>query len=75
MGSLKRSDLLLNLTEFSMFLKVGHLGEAYEEWVHQPIVSKDGPRFFENEILEVCLLTTDKTTTSKPGLIDAIDFI
>jgi len=47
---------------------VGHLGEAYEEWVHQPIVCKEGPRFFENEILEVCHLTTDKTTTAKPGL-------
>ncbi|KAF5944073.1 hypothetical protein HYC85_018150 [Camellia sinensis] len=33
-------------------LQVGHLGEAYEEWVHQPVVSKEGPRLFENDILE-----------------------
>ncbi|CAL5409229.1 unnamed protein product [Camellia sinensis] len=33
--------------------QVGHLGEAYEEWVHQPVVSKEGPRLFENDILEV----------------------
>ncbi|GMP73792.1 hypothetical protein CsSME_00031422 [Camellia sinensis var. sinensis] len=32
--------------------QVGHLGEAYEEWVHQPVVSKEGPRLFENDILE-----------------------
>ncbi|RDX72269.1 Dihydroceramide fatty acyl 2-hydroxylase FAH2, partial [Mucuna pruriens] len=36
----------------ALVFQVGHLGEAYEEWVHQPIVSKEGPRFFENEILE-----------------------
>ncbi|KAG6483916.1 dihydroceramide fatty acyl 2-hydroxylase FAH1-like [Zingiber officinale] len=35
-----------------LVFQVGHLGEAYEEWVHQPIVSKEGPRFFQNEILE-----------------------
>ncbi|OWM63774.1 dihydroceramide fatty acyl 2-hydroxylase FAH1-like [Punica granatum] len=32
--------------------QVGHLREDYEEWVHQPIVSKEGPRFFESDILE-----------------------
>ncbi|XP_019447732.1 PREDICTED: dihydroceramide fatty acyl 2-hydroxylase FAH1-like isoform X1 [Lupinus angustifolius] len=32
--------------------QVGHLGEAYDDWVHQPIVSKEGPRFFESNILE-----------------------
>ncbi|KAK7260415.1 hypothetical protein RIF29_26439 [Crotalaria pallida] len=32
--------------------QVGHLGEAYDEWVHQPIVSKEGPRFFESDFLE-----------------------
>ncbi|KAK2966973.1 hypothetical protein RJ640_009543 [Escallonia rubra] len=37
---------LYNLTQ------VGHLGEAYEEWVHQPIVSKETPRFFANHFLE-----------------------
>lgn len=33
--------------------QVGHLGEAYQEWVHQPIVSKEGPRFFESDFWEV----------------------
>ncbi|MBA0626747.1 hypothetical protein Godav_004352, partial [Gossypium davidsonii] len=37
---------------------VGHLGEAYEKWVHQPIVIKDGPRFFANDFCE--LLTRTK---------------
>lgn len=50
----------------ALVFQVGHLGGAYEEWVHQPIVSNEGPRFFENEILEVCPLTTDETT--KPSL-------
>ncbi|RZB90332.1 Dihydroceramide fatty acyl 2-hydroxylase FAH1, partial [Glycine soja] len=36
----------------ALVFQVGHLGGAYEEWVHQPIVSNEGPRFFENEILE-----------------------
>ncbi|KAL2531733.1 Fatty acid 2-hydroxylase 1 [Abeliophyllum distichum] len=31
---------------------VGHLGEAYQEWVHQPIASKEGPRFFESDFWE-----------------------
>uniref|UniRef100_A0A0E0RKB6 Uncharacterized protein n=1 Tax=Oryza rufipogon TaxID=4529 RepID=A0A0E0RKB6_ORYRU len=31
---------------------VGHLGEQYQEWVHQPIVSKEGPRLFANDVLE-----------------------
>ncbi|KAJ6776698.1 FATTY ACID HYDROXYLASE [Salix koriyanagi] len=35
-----------------LVFQVGHLGEAYEEWVHQPIVSREGPRFFENEFVE-----------------------
>ena len=33
--------------------QVGHLEEQYQEWVHQPVVSKEGPRFFENGVLEV----------------------
>ncbi|KMT03841.1 hypothetical protein BVRB_8g188450 [Beta vulgaris subsp. vulgaris] len=37
--------------------QVGHLGEAYDEWVHQPIVSKEGPRFFANDILETLTRT------------------
>ncbi|XP_051136159.1 dihydroceramide fatty acyl 2-hydroxylase FAH2-like [Andrographis paniculata] len=32
--------------------QVGHLGEAYDEWVHQPIVTKESPRFFHNGALE-----------------------
>ncbi|WZZ39824.1 hypothetical protein YC2023_036083 [Brassica napus] len=32
---------------------VGHLGESYEEWVHQPIVTKEGPRFFHSDFWEV----------------------
>ncbi|KAJ8510730.1 hypothetical protein OPV22_001164 [Ensete ventricosum] len=35
-----------------LVFQVGHLGEAYQEWVHQPIVSKEGPRFFANDFLE-----------------------
>lgn len=33
--------------------QVGHLGEAYEEWVHQPIMGKEGPRFFHSSFLEL----------------------
>ncbi|XP_028772926.1 dihydroceramide fatty acyl 2-hydroxylase FAH2 isoform X1 [Neltuma alba] len=32
--------------------QVGYLGEAYEEWVHQPIISKEGPRFFKSDFME-----------------------
>ncbi|KAL5577779.1 hypothetical protein UlMin_019478 [Ulmus minor] len=35
-----------------LVFQVGHLGETYNEWVHQPIVSKDGPRFFANDFFE-----------------------
>ncbi|KAH8518249.1 hypothetical protein H0E87_000194 [Populus deltoides] len=35
-----------------LVFQVGHLGETYEEWVHQPIVSREGPRFFENDFME-----------------------
>ncbi|XP_072951973.1 dihydroceramide fatty acyl 2-hydroxylase FAH1-like [Typha angustifolia] len=41
-----------------LVFQVGHLGEHYQEWVHQPIVSKEGPRFFANDFLE--LLTRTK---------------
>ncbi|KAH1041208.1 hypothetical protein GLYMA_09G026800v4 [Glycine max] len=57
----------------ALVFQVGHLGGAYEEWVHQPIVSNEGPRFFENEILEVCPLTTDETT--KPSLASPREFL
>ncbi|CAN6465218.1 unnamed protein product [Victoria cruziana] len=36
----------------ALVFQVGHLGDAYQEWVHQPVVCTEGPRFFENEILE-----------------------
>lgn len=35
-----------------LVFQVGHLGEQYQEWVHQPIVSKEGPRLFANDVLE-----------------------
>ncbi|XP_073146843.1 dihydroceramide fatty acyl 2-hydroxylase FAH2-like [Henckelia pumila] len=35
-----------------LVFQVGRLGEAYDEWVHQPIVSKETPRFFSNGVLE-----------------------
>ncbi|KAG2308039.1 hypothetical protein Bca4012_082973 [Brassica carinata] len=37
--------------------QVGHLGEAYDEWVHQPIVTKEGPRFFQSDFSEFLTLT------------------
>ncbi|PRQ29779.1 putative fatty acid hydroxylase [Rosa chinensis] len=40
-----------------LVFQVGHLGEAYNEWVHQPIVSKEGPRFFANDYLELLTRT------------------
>ncbi|XP_022724147.1 dihydroceramide fatty acyl 2-hydroxylase FAH2-like isoform X2 [Durio zibethinus] len=35
-----------------LVFQVGHLGETYQEWVHQPIVSHESPRFFESDFLE-----------------------
>ncbi|CAH1448714.1 unnamed protein product [Lactuca virosa] len=35
-----------------LVFQVGHLGEAYQEWIHQPIVSKEGPRFFKSDFWE-----------------------
>ncbi|XP_010538659.1 PREDICTED: dihydroceramide fatty acyl 2-hydroxylase FAH2 [Tarenaya hassleriana] len=35
-----------------LVFQVGHLGEAYQEWVHQPIITVEGPRFFESEFWE-----------------------
>ncbi|XP_012075928.1 dihydroceramide fatty acyl 2-hydroxylase FAH1 isoform X2 [Jatropha curcas] len=32
--------------------QVGYLGEHYDGWVHQPIITKESPRFFQSEILE-----------------------
>lgn len=36
--------------------QVGHLGEDYEEWVHQPVVSKESPRLYENGFIEVYII-------------------
>ncbi|KAF5733604.1 fatty acid 2-hydroxylase 1 [Tripterygium wilfordii] len=35
-----------------LVFQVGHLGEAYDEWIHKPIVSKEGPRLFASDHLE-----------------------
>ncbi|XP_049383949.1 dihydroceramide fatty acyl 2-hydroxylase FAH1-like [Solanum stenotomum] len=40
-----------------LVFQVGHLGDSYEEWVHQPIISKGSPKFFENDILELLTRT------------------
>ncbi|CAF1818025.1 unnamed protein product [Brassica oleracea var. botrytis] len=40
-----------------LVFQVGHLGETYEEWVHQPIVTKKGPRFFHSDFWEFLTLT------------------
>ncbi|KAG5040660.1 hypothetical protein JHK85_013136 [Glycine max] len=36
-----------------LVFQVGYLGEAYDDWVHDPIVSKEGPRFFQSGFLEL----------------------
>ncbi|OAE23833.1 hypothetical protein AXG93_369s1270 [Marchantia polymorpha subsp. ruderalis] len=33
--------------------QVGYLGADYDEWVHDPIVSRESPRFFESDISEI----------------------
>uniref|UniRef100_A0A7N0ZR36 Fatty acid hydroxylase domain-containing protein n=1 Tax=Kalanchoe fedtschenkoi TaxID=63787 RepID=A0A7N0ZR36_KALFE len=40
-----------------LVFQVGHLGEKYQEWVHQPIVSIEGPRFFQSDFWEFLTLT------------------
>ncbi|MCO5593641.1 hypothetical protein L7F22_047656 [Adiantum nelumboides] len=35
-----------------LVFQVGYLGDAYQEWVHQPILSKHTPRFFESNFCE-----------------------
>ncbi|XVE89456.1 hypothetical protein DITRI_Ditri19aG0202800 [Diplodiscus trichospermus] len=44
-------DFTIDLNKPLVF-QVGHLGETYQEWVHQPIVSNESPRFFESNVLE-----------------------
>ncbi|RLN29666.1 hypothetical protein C2845_PM05G00860 [Panicum miliaceum] len=52
-----------------LVFQVGHLEEQYQEWVHQPIVSKEGPRFFENGVLEFWnLIKLFSTPSTTPGL-------
>ncbi|KAM7258139.1 hypothetical protein ACFE04_013880 [Oxalis oulophora] len=40
--------------------QVGHLGQDYDKWVHHPIVSKEGPRFFGNDFMEELSVRTYK---------------
>lgn len=35
-----------------LVFQVGHLGEEYNEWIHQPIVSKEGPCLFASDFWE-----------------------
>ncbi|XP_047332919.1 dihydroceramide fatty acyl 2-hydroxylase FAH1-like [Impatiens glandulifera] len=51
-----KKDFVVDLNKPLVF-QIGHLGEAYDKWVHQPIVTKEGPRFFENQVLELLTLT------------------
>nr|GMD05407.1 dihydroceramide fatty acyl 2-hydroxylase FAH1-like [Ipomoea batatas] len=66
MSAKKSSDLqnpAMVAPEFTVDLnkplvfQVGHLGDTYQEWVHQPIASKEGPRFFESDFWEILTLT------------------
>ncbi|KAK8977596.1 hypothetical protein V6N11_013381 [Hibiscus sabdariffa] len=34
-------------------LQVGHLGDAYQEWAHQPVLTEESPRFFESDFMEM----------------------
>ncbi|KMZ68892.1 Fatty acid 2-hydroxylase [Zostera marina] len=49
-------DFTVDLSKPLVF-QVGHLGDGYQEWVHQPIVGKVGPRLFASDILEFLTLT------------------
>lgn len=33
--------------------QVGRLGDRYNAWVHDPVITKEIPRFFESDFLEV----------------------
>ncbi|XP_024393781.1 dihydroceramide fatty acyl 2-hydroxylase FAH2 isoform X1 [Physcomitrium patens] len=35
-----------------LVFQVGKLGAEYDQWVHNPIVQKDPPRFFESDVAE-----------------------
>lgn len=40
-----------------LIFQVGHLGEAYQEWVHTPIVTDESPRFFKSDLMEILTRT------------------
>ncbi len=40
-----------------LHLQVGHLGDGYQKWVHQSIVCKESPRFFQSDFMEVQILS------------------
>ncbi|MBA0569151.1 hypothetical protein Golob_006606 [Gossypium lobatum] len=40
-----------------LVFQVGHLGEAYQEWVHTPIVTNESPRFFKSDFMEILTRT------------------
>ncbi|GBG81839.1 hypothetical protein CBR_g34020 [Chara braunii] len=46
-----RNNFEVDLNKPSVF-QVGHLKERYEEWLHKPILTKEGPRLFENGFCE-----------------------
>ncbi|KAH8974855.1 hypothetical protein BDL97_01G123200 [Sphagnum fallax] len=35
-----------------LVFQVGHLGDGYQKWVHQSIVCKESPRFFQSDFME-----------------------
>jgi hypothetical protein len=39
-----------------LVFQVGHLGDGYQKWVHQSIVCKESPRFFQSDFMEVQIL-------------------
>ncbi|KAE9461459.1 hypothetical protein C3L33_06635, partial [Rhododendron williamsianum] len=55
-----------------LVFQVGHLGEAYQEWVHQPIASKEGPRFFESDFWEHLLVCSDGPYASSYSIDDGL---
>ncbi|KAK4491550.1 hypothetical protein RD792_002302 [Penstemon davidsonii] len=56
-----------------LVFQVGHLGEAYQEWVHQPIISKEGPRFFGSDFAEIWnLVKLISTPTTAPALLGGV---
>ncbi|MBA0627357.1 hypothetical protein Godav_004881 [Gossypium davidsonii] len=49
-------EFTVNLNKPLVF-QVGHLGEAYQEWVHTPIVTDESPRFFKSDFMEILTRT------------------